>query len=65
MIEDYIKSTQGKQVKEKESVPKHIKYVDKNNQKQIDAFYEREILIMRHLREIRHGQSPFRNTIFN
>ncbi len=63
MLEDFIKSQ--KQTIQEETVPKHIKYVDPKNQKQIDAFYEREILIMRHLQEVRHGQSPFRHTIFN
>jgi len=66
MIEDFIlNTTQAKQTSHEESVPKHIKFVDKRNQKQIDKFYEREILIMKHLREVRHGQSPYRNTIFN
>ncbi len=48
---------------EKESIPKHIKFVDKRNQKEIDRFYEREILIMRDLREARSEHSPFRNVI--
>lgn len=53
----------GGQMSEKESIPKHIKFVDKRNQKQIDKFYEREISIMRHLREARSEHSPFRNII--
>lgn len=51
------------QVSEGESVPNHIKFVDKRDQRQIDRFYEREILTMRHLREARHEISPFRNMI--
>ncbi|MFW9879733.1 MAG: hypothetical protein ACFFG0_42200 [Candidatus Thorarchaeota archaeon] len=46
-----------------EAVPKHIKFVDKRNQRQIDRFYEREIVLMRHLREARHEVSPFRRMI--
>ncbi len=66
MIEDYVANiAQGEQMSGRESIPKHIKFVDKRNQKQIDKFYEREILIMKHLRETRHEQSPFRYTIFD
>lgn len=61
----YEKDAKGDQTSNQIYIPHHIKFLDKNNQKQVDAFYEREILIMKHLREIRHGQSPFRNTIFD
>lgn len=53
----------GEQMREKESIPKHIKFVDKGDQEQVDKFYEREISIMRHLREARSEHSPFRNII--
>lgn len=53
----------GEQMREKGSIPKHIKFVDGNNKKEVDSFYGREILIMKHLRNARSNHSPFRNII--